>query len=81
MWLPGHNDLTLCCAVLFLRWCTLTSTVLSHAPAGAFAVAAPHVRLVAVPLLELYDRKDDYGPVVASLPACLSRFQFNYVDA
>eukprot|EP00052_Salpingoeca_macrocollata_P015233 m.121101 g.121101 ORF g.121101 m.121101 type:complete len:206 (-) comp19610_c1_seq3:61-678(-) len=33
-------------------------------------------RLIAVPVFELFDSKDSYGQVIASLPQLLSRFKF-----
>jgi hypothetical protein len=34
-----------------------------------------NMRLVAVPLYELYDNMARYGPVIASIPQLLSRFR------
>lgn len=31
-------------------------------------------KLVAAPLFELYDNSNGYGPVIASLPQCMSRY-------
>ena len=36
-------------------------------------------KLLAVPLFELFDNTKRYGPVVASVPAALSRFNINYL--
>ncbi|XP_055345904.1 cleavage and polyadenylation specificity factor subunit 5-like [Paramacrobiotus metropolitanus] len=36
-------------------------------------------KLVAAPLFELYDNAQGYGPVIANLPAALSRFNFVHV--
>ena len=36
-------------------------------------------KLVAAPLFELYDNSAGYGPVIASLPQVLSRFNFIYI--
>lgn len=38
-------------------------------------------RLVAVPLFELHDNPGRYGPLLAALPAMLSRFRINVVAA
>lgn len=35
-----------------------------------------NMRLVAVPLFEVYDNPQRYGPIIASIPQLLSRFQF-----
>jgi cleavage and polyadenylation specificity factor subunit 5 len=37
------------------------------------------MRLVAVPLFELYDNIVRYGPVMTALPSLLSRFRLNIV--
>lgn len=39
------------------------------------------MRLLAVPLFELYDNVQRYGPVIASVPAMLSRFRTNVASA
>ena len=36
-------------------------------------------KLVAAPLFELYDNAAGYGPVIASLPQNLSRFNFIFI--
>ena len=36
-------------------------------------------RLLAIPLFELYDNAARYGPLLASIPQLLSRFQFLYL--
>ena len=36
-------------------------------------------KLVADPLFEIYDNSAGYGPVIASLPQNLSRFNFIYI--
>ena len=38
-----------------------------------------NLKLLAVPLMELYDNAHRYGPVISSLPELLSRFEFNCV--
>lgn len=47
---------------------------------GFFAVPRDR-RLVAVPLFELHDNPARYGPVLAAVPAMLSRFRLNVVAA
>jgi len=37
-----------------------------------------NLKLLAVPLFELYDNAHRYGPVIASLPQVLSRIKFRY---
>jgi len=43
-----------------------------------FAVPA-NLKLLAVPLFELYDNSTRYGPVISALPQILGRFNFNCV--
>ena len=44
----------------------------------AFAVAG-NLTLLAVPLFELYENAARYGPVIASIPQILGRFDFVYL--
>jgi hypothetical protein len=45
-------------------------------PERAFLAVPKNHRLIAVPLFEVYDHVSRYGPVIAALPAALSRFSF-----
>ncbi|KAG1654227.1 hypothetical protein FOA52_004503 [Chlamydomonas sp. UWO 241] len=45
-----------------------------------FAVPA-NMKLVAVPIFELYENPGRYGPIIAALPAMLSRFRLNLLGA
>lgn len=47
-------------------------------PLVYFNMVQPDVELVAVPLFDLYDNASKYGPIIASLPALLSRVLINY---
>eukprot|EP00013_Stygamoeba_regulata_P029061 CAMPEP_0177654878 /NCGR_PEP_ID=MMETSP0447-20121125/14601_1 /TAXON_ID=0 /ORGANISM="Stygamoeba regulata, Strain BSH-02190019" /LENGTH=202 /DNA_ID=CAMNT_0019158625 /DNA_START=107 /DNA_END=715 /DNA_ORIENTATION=- len=38
-----------------------------------------NLKLIAVPLFELYDNPSRFGPIIASLPQALSRFNFVYI--
>lgn len=38
------------------------------------------MKLLAVPLFELYDNPARYGPQLASIPHLLSRYNFEFVD-
>uniref|UniRef100_A0A6B2LGK0 Cleavage and polyadenylation specificity factor subunit 5 n=1 Tax=Arcella intermedia TaxID=1963864 RepID=A0A6B2LGK0_9EUKA len=44
-------------------------------PQCAFAVPR-NLKLLAVPLFELYDNAQSYGPIISTLPQSLSRFDF-----
>ena len=46
---------------------------------GLLAPSAENMRLVAVPLFEIYDNVTRYGPVISSIPALLSRFNMSLV--
>ena len=37
-----------------------------------------NMKLLAVPLFELYDNKERYGPIISCIPQTLSRFDFVY---
>lgn len=45
-----------------------------HAFLAVFAVPRNY-KLVAAPLFELYDNSQGYGPIIASLPQLLSRYE------
>jgi len=38
------------------------------------------MKLLAVPLFELYDRAERYGPQLSAIPHLLSRYNFEFVD-
>uniref|UniRef100_A0A915ECA8 Cleavage and polyadenylation specificity factor subunit 5 n=1 Tax=Ditylenchus dipsaci TaxID=166011 RepID=A0A915ECA8_9BILA len=44
----------------------------------AFFAVPKNFKLVAAPLFELFDNSNGYGPLIASLPQILSRFNFLY---
>ena len=46
--------------------------------ADAYFAVPKNYKLVAAPLFELYDNSQGYGPIIASLPQNLSRFNFIY---
>ena len=50
-------------------------------PAKCFFAVPKHLKLLAVPLYELYENQQRYGPVIASIPMLLSRYQISYADA
>ena len=39
------------------------------------------MKLLAVPLFELYDNTGRYGPQLSAIPHLLSRYNFEFVDA
>lgn len=39
-----------------------------------------NMKLLAVPLFELYDNNQRYGPQLSSIPHLLSRYNFEFVD-
>jgi len=44
-------------------------------PEKAFLAIPKNMRLIAVPLFEIYDHAQRYGPIIASVPQLLSRYQ------
>jgi len=48
-------------------------------PEKALFSVPRNYKLVAAPLFELFDNAAGYGPVISSLPQCLSRFNFVYM--
>ncbi|KAI1701952.1 nucleotide hydrolase domain-containing protein [Ditylenchus destructor] len=55
-----------------------TKLFLVQLPNKAFFAVPKNFKLVAAPLFELFDNSNGYGPVIASLPQILSRFNFLY---
>lgn len=45
---------------------------------GTFAVPK-NLKLLAVPLFEMYDNPQRYGPIISSIPQFLGRMQFIYL--
>lgn len=45
-------------------------------PESCYFAVPSNLKLLAVPLFELYDNEARYGPLIAGLPLMLSRFQF-----
>ena len=46
--------------------------------AGYFSVPK-NLKLLAIPLFDLYENAKTYGPVISSLPLLLGRYNFNYL--
>uniref|UniRef100_A0A915C5H1 Cleavage and polyadenylation specificity factor subunit 5 n=2 Tax=Ascarididae TaxID=6250 RepID=A0A915C5H1_PARUN len=55
-----------------------TKLFLVQLPERALFAVPKNYKLVAAPLFELYDNAAGYGPLIASLPQTLSRFNFLY---
>ncbi|KAE9418569.1 hypothetical protein Angca_009859 [Angiostrongylus cantonensis] len=55
-----------------------TKLLLVQMPEKAMFAVPKNYKLVAAPLFELYDNAAAYGPLIASLPMALSRFNFIY---
>ncbi|GAQ91558.1 cleavage and polyadenylation specificity factor subunit 5 [Klebsormidium nitens] len=49
-------------------------------PEKCFFAVPKNLKLLAVPLFELYDNVQRYGPVISSIPQQLSRFNLNMVN-
>eukprot|EP01094_Clydonella_sp_ATCC50884_P025857 TRINITY_DN6940_c0_g1_i1.p1 TRINITY_DN6940_c0_g1~~TRINITY_DN6940_c0_g1_i1.p1 ORF type:complete len:200 (+),score=50.47 TRINITY_DN6940_c0_g1_i1:168-767(+) len=48
-------------------------------PDKCYFAVPKNLKLLAVPLFDLYENAQRYGPVIAGLPQLLSRFNFNYM--
>uniref|UniRef100_A0A7E4ZVU1 Cleavage and polyadenylation specificity factor subunit 5 n=1 Tax=Panagrellus redivivus TaxID=6233 RepID=A0A7E4ZVU1_PANRE len=55
-----------------------TKLFLVQLPEKAYFAVPKNFKLVAAPLFELFDNSQAYGPIIASLPQILSRFNFLY---
>ncbi|GAB4858236.1 hypothetical protein Ancab_009633 [Ancistrocladus abbreviatus] len=51
-----------------------------HLPCGQYFEVPRNLKLIAVPLFELNDNVQTFGPVLSSIPIQLSRFCFNYIN-
>ncbi|ONK71458.1 uncharacterized protein A4U43_C04F8870 [Asparagus officinalis] len=51
-----------------------------HLPDREYFAVPKNLKLLAVPLFELYDNVQRYGPVISTIPQQLSRLQFKMVD-
>lgn len=55
---------------------------LSTKPRHSEVLAVPkNMKLLAVPLFELYDNANRYGPQLSAIPHLLSKYNFIYSDA
>ncbi|XP_057475745.1 pre-mRNA cleavage factor Im 25 kDa subunit 2-like [Actinidia eriantha] len=52
-----------------------------HLSEREYFAVPKNLKLLAVPLFELYDNVQRYGPVISTIPQQLSRFQFNMIQA
>ncbi|KAE8722477.1 Cleavage and polyadenylation specificity factor subunit 5 [Hibiscus syriacus] len=53
---------------------------LVHLSEKEYFAVPKNLKLLAVPLFELYDNVQRYGPVISTIPQQLSRFQFNMIS-
>lgn len=72
--LPGPRPVAP--SILSLR--IYSHQLLTPFSAGVFAVPR-NLKLLAVPLFELYDNPQRYGPIISNLPQFLSRFHWMYL--
>ena len=62
-----------------MQRCVRLGAVLT--PASTEVLSVPkNMKLLAVPLFELYDNTARYGPHLAAIPHLLSRYNFEFVD-
>lgn len=65
---------------LFLEFCVFCGKPYPNGKNAAyFTFQVPkNLRLLAVPLFELYDNVQRYGPIISAIPQMLSRFRLNF---
>ena len=54
----------------------VTKLYVVRLPESCYFAVPSNLKLLAVPLFELYDNVSRYGPLIAGLPLMMSRFQF-----
>lgn len=57
-----------------------TKLFLVKLPESRRFVVPKNFRLLAVPLCQLHDNEETYGPVISGVPQLLSKFSFNFVE-
>ncbi|KAL9335771.1 hypothetical protein Peur_072952 [Populus x canadensis] len=60
-------------------WQECKKLYLVHLSEREYFAVLKNLKLLAVPLFELYDNVQRYGPVISTIPQQLSRFQFNMI--
>ncbi|CAI0403396.1 unnamed protein product [Linum tenue] len=60
-------------------WQECKKLFLVHLSEREYFAVPKNLKLLAVPLFELYDNVQRYGPVISTIPQQLSRFQFNKI--
>uniref|UniRef100_A0AC35TVK4 Cleavage and polyadenylation specificity factor subunit 5 n=1 Tax=Rhabditophanes sp. KR3021 TaxID=114890 RepID=A0AC35TVK4_9BILA len=68
-YVPAHVTRPKECCKLFLV----------QLPSNAYFAVPRNFKLVAAPLFELFDNATGYGPVIATLPQLLSRYEMKYL--
>ncbi|KAI0224289.1 hypothetical protein L0F63_007388 [Massospora cicadina] len=58
----------------------IKKTYMVHLPDKKILTVPRNMKLIAVPLFELYDNSTRYGQQLSALPHILSRFEFEYSD-
>lgn len=58
----------------------LKKLYLIHLPPNKVLSVPKNMKLLAVPLFELYDNTARYGPQLSAIPHYLSRYRFEFVD-
>ena len=75
---PPVQSVSICCVWLSLLACWHSRSAPLMLRTGVFAVPR-NLKLLAVPLFELYDNPQRYGPIISNLPQFLSRFHWMYL--
>ncbi|CAN1180578.1 Pre-mRNA cleavage factor Im 25 kDa subunit 2 [Linum perenne] len=61
------------------EWQECKKLYIVHLSEREYFAVPKNLKLLAVPLFELYDNVQRYGPVISTIPQQLSRFQFNMI--
>ncbi|KAJ8450201.1 hypothetical protein Cgig2_033395 [Carnegiea gigantea] len=62
------------------NWQECKKLFMVHLPEREYFAVPKNLKLLAVPLFELYDNVQRYGPVISTIPQQLSRFHFNMIS-
>ncbi|XP_020098837.1 pre-mRNA cleavage factor Im 25 kDa subunit 1 [Ananas comosus] len=57
-----------------------TKVFLVRLPVSRQFVVPRHLKLLAVPLYQIHDNSEVYGPIISGIPHLLSKFSFNIID-
>ncbi|KAL8498037.1 hypothetical protein ACS0TY_021392 [Phlomoides rotata] len=62
------------------EWEECTKLFLVRLPPSRRFIVPKNFRLLAVPLCQLHDNDETYGPIISGAPQLLSKFTFNFIE-